>query len=330
MKPSLRPILILGPTAGRKSEAAVQLAERVATIDGQPGGIISADSMQIYRRMNAGTAKPSLALRQRAAHHLIDIVEPTERFTVAHWLERADALIEAWRARGIRPIIVGGTNLYIRALLEGLFAGPPADAAFRELLQTCDSRELHVRLTRVDPVAAARMAINDRRRIIRALEVHHLTGRPISDWQEQWRDESEQTYRHDPILIGLHWSAEQINPRINLRVKAMFYPQQVDPDLAREVCPDGCSLPEEVRELQAAGLLGPQAREALGYKQVLAHLAGQCSLEEAFEQTKIQTRRFARQQRTWLRRFRGVHWLPAAEVPVQELIEKILTIILGQ
>jgi len=322
--------VILGPTAGGKSELAVRLAEMVAALDGKPGQIIGADSMQVYRHMDAGTAKPTPEQRQRVVHHLIDIVEPTERFTVADWLARADATVERLQSEGVRPIVVGGTNLYVRAFLEGLFEGPPADPAFRATLEVVPVEELHTRLRACDPAAAQRIAPTDRRRMIRALEVYHLTGRPISQWQEQWHDEptnGASGYRHNPILIGLHWPAEAINPRINLRVKAMFHPEKVDPELAAAVCIGGESLPQEVQRLEAAGLLGPQAREALGYKQVLAALAGGCTMEEAFEQTKIQTRRFARQQRTWLRRFRDVHWLPAAELDAQTLAQKAFEIV---
>ncbi len=340
----MQPIVILGPTAGGKSELAVRLAELVRQIDGRPGEVIGADSMQVYRRMDAGTAKPTPQQRARVPHHLIDIVEPTERFTVADWLSRADALVASLQREGVRPIIVGGTNLYIRAFLEGLFEGPPADPAYRQSLESVPVTELHERLRQADPAAADRIAATDRRRITRALEVLHLTGRPISDWQQQWQEpETERgaegegrgamrgaglpTYRHDPILVGLTWPAEAINPRINLRVKAMFHPDKVDPALAAEVCIGGQSLPEETRQLEAANLLGPQAREALGYKQVLAHLASRCTLEEACEQTKIQTRRFARQQRTWLKRFRGVHWLAAAELDAQAIATKAFSIV---
>ncbi|MFW6059798.1 MAG: tRNA (adenosine(37)-N6)-dimethylallyltransferase MiaA [Phycisphaeraceae bacterium] len=321
---ALRPIVILGPTAGGKSELAVGLAERLP----EGGEVLGADSMQVYRQLDAGTAKPEPALRARVPHHLIDIVEPTERFTVADWVARADALIVELQQRGRRPIVVGGTNLYLKVLLEGMFDAPAQDPAFRASLEQAPTDELHRRLGRVDPAAAERIHANDRKRIVRALEVHHVTGRPISDQQRQWFDQGaegprgqgakEVGYRHDPVLIGLDWPAEAINRRINQRVKRMFFPSREDASDRGDATE---SLPEEVRRLEAAGVLGAQAREALGYKQMLAHLHGRCTLEEAFEQTKIQTRRFARQQRTWLRRFRGVHWLPAAELEEGALVE---------
>lgn len=303
-----RPIVILGPTAGGKSELAVALATR---LDGE---IISADSMQIYRRMDAGTAKPSPALRARVPHHLIDCVEPIDRFTVADWLQQADALITAMQARGRTPIVVGGTNLYIQALLEGLFAGPGHDPRLREQLGQLDSAALHDRLAAVDPAAAGRIHPNDRKKLIRALEVFASTGRPISQQQRQWGGAPRSTpYRHDARLVGLAWPTELVNRRINLRVKAMFDPlkaiEQDGLDPTEVWWPRG--LVEETADLRDRHLLGPQAAQALGYKQVLAHLAGHMTRDEAFEWTKIQTRRFAKRQRTWLKRFAAVTWCDA-------------------
>lgn len=346
-----RPIIILGPTAGGKSALAVELAEAMVDIDGRAGQIISADSMQVYRHMDAGTAKPSAALRHRAVHHMIDCVEPTERFAVSDWLEQAEAIIERLLANHTRPIIVGGTNLYIKALLEGMFDGPPANEAFRRSIAEVNVHELHQQLSTVDPAAAERISCNDRKRITRALEVFEATGTPISDWQKQWEsegvtkrqsDEGEETisdddraasagrYRFNPILIALRWPVEQINSRINLRVKAMFFPEKVDQSLAAETCPNGESLPVETARLESQHLLGMQAREALGYKQVLAAMHGELTMDEDFERTKIQTRRFAKQQRTWLKRFHGVHWLDAGEHEPAALQEGAINLIRSQ
>ncbi len=321
-------IVILGPTAGGKSELAVTLAERFSGGCGAGGQIVSADSMQIYRHLDAGTAKPSAELRRRVPHHLIDIVEPTQRFTVADWLGRARDCIDQIEHQGSTPIVVGGTNLYIKALLAGMFDGPAADAALRARLAAVTVEQLHDRLRKVDPAAAAQVHHNDRKRIVRALEVFELTGKPISQWQQQWQgpsaDGESSSLEHMFRLIGLAWPVEQINRRINLRVKAMFYPQQVDADLAREVCPAGESLPDEVRRLEGAGLLGAQAREALGYKQLLEQLHGRMSLEEAFERTKVLTRRFAKQQRTWLRRFEHVTWFDADQATAEQIAERVV------
>ena len=345
MSPSPRPIVILGPTAGGKSDLAVQLAQRLhanaagpTEVGGHPeltnarpenalgqAVVMGADSMQVYRHLDAGTAKPPRRLRELIRHELIDMVEPTERFTVHDWLGHADRLIETAQASGVTPIVVGGTNLYLKALLEGLFDGPGQDETFRASLSRVADSELHARLEAIDPPAAARIAPADRQRLTRALEVFHLTGRPISELQTQWAEEeaARTAYRHDPVLLGMRWSVDDINPRINLRVKAMFYPDKVDPELAADVCINGESLPDEVRRLVEANRLlpGSQAAEALGYKQVLAALYPDefpeaadrliRNLDDAFERTKILTRRFAKQQRTWLKRFRGVHWIEA-------------------
>ena len=337
-----RVVVLLGPTAGGKSELAVQLAERLG------GVVIGADSMQVYRHLDAGTAKPSAALRARVIHHLVDIVDPTERFTVHDWLTSARAVIDDALAGGVTPVVVGGTNLYMKALFEGLFDGPGRDDAFRATLDDVPDAELHARLAAADPDAAARIAPADRQRLTRALEVHHLTGRPISAMQVQWgpgsaKDEVRSATGGDPPApdsfqfalrtshfalrtFRLIWPVDAINARINLRVKAMFHPEKVDPDLAAEVCSNGESLPDEVLRLVAEGLLvpGAQACEALGYKQVLAAFHAQrCpgfadfrgdrlirTLGDAFERTKILTRRFAKQQRTWLKRFPDAHPIP--------------------
>jgi tRNA dimethylallyltransferase len=332
-----RPIVLLGPTAGGKSDLAAALAERLG------GEVIGADSMQVYRHLDAGTAKPPPALRQRVPHRLIDIVEPTQRFTVHDWLTRATAEITRVQASGGTPVIVGGTNLYLKALLDGLFDGPGQDPCFRATLDGTETPALHDRLRQIDPDTADRVKPADRQRIVRALEVYALTGQPISALQTQWEDgrcpmsdvrdeNAEERHRtsnigHRPFrLLGLRWSAERINPRINLRVKAMFYPRKVDPALAEEVCLNGESLIEETRRLKDEGRFAPlpssnhpsrtapnQAREALGYKQLLAVIERTDpklrTIDDAYERTKILTRRFAKQQRTWLKRFTGTYWL---------------------
>ncbi len=377
--PAPRVLVILGPTAGGKSALAVSLCERLPAVTGHAGEVVGADSMQVYRHLDAGTAKPTPDERRRVPHHLIDLVEPTERFTVRDWLDHADAAIADIQRRGKHPVVVGGTNLYLKALLEGLMEGPDHDADFRATLADFTPPQLHEKLKAVDPTGAERIQPNDRQRLTRALEVFHLTGRPISELQTQWTDggwrmadggwaernagikETSDTpedastpsrskppflhppsaihhppspgYRHDPVLIGLRWPVEAINPRINLRVKAMFTPGSVEPELAEAVCIGGESLPDEVCRLDDAGLLGPQAREALGYKQTLAALRPEKhpdladarirSLDDAMERTKVLTRRFAKQQRTWLKRFRGVHWI---DMPCDDPAAQALTL----
>jgi len=277
-------ILILGPTAGGKTRLSLELAQRL-----EPGGgeCICADSMQVYRGMNIGTAKPTAQEQAIAPHHLIDLVDPAdESFTVDRWLDLAERAIAGIRARGRWPIVVGGTNLYIKALLEGLFEGPQPDAGLRASLEDQSTESLRARLEKIDPAAAARIHPNDRRRTIRAIEVHELTGRPISAHQEQW---DRGRMREDCFIVGLDYPVETINRRINARVRQMMA--------------DGFA--EEVRALAARGPVGRQAREALGYEQILRVLDGTMPLEEAVEEIKIRTRRFAKQQRTWLKRFRA-------------------------
>jgi tRNA dimethylallyltransferase len=287
--------VIVGPTAGGKSDLAVEVALGLIG-SGRAAEIVTADAFQIYRGMDIGTAKPTPEERRGVVHHLLDCVDPGESFTVSDWLGEANRIIGALKARGAVPIVVGGTHLYIKALLDGLFEGPEPDPALREELRTLSPAVRRAELERVDPAAAARIHPNDERRTLRALEVFRQTGRPISEHQSQW----DRTPRQDCVLVGLDWPSEQLNPRINARVKAM---------LER-------GLLEEVRLLRPR--LTGQAREALGYKQLLAFLEGGGTLEEAVEEIKIETRRFAKNQRTWLRRLRstpGSVWIDAATTP---------------
>ena len=304
-------LLILGPTAGGKTRLAIDIAK---SLSGGAGEIISADSMQVYRGMDIGTAKPPAQEREGIPHHLIDLVEPDDdSFSVDRWLELADQAIRDIRLRGNTPIIVGGTNLYVRAFLEGLMEGPEPDPELRAQLNQLELAELRAQLEQCDPASAQRIHPNDRKRTVRALEVFHQTGKPLSELQTQWSAGPLAPVRKDTIIIGLDYPVDVINRRINARVAAMM----------------AAGFLQEVRQLHSAGRLGRNAREALGYKQLIDHLESRCSLEEAVEQIKIRTRRYAKQQRTWLRRFRhqpGVpsFWLPAAELSAQELAGQAL------
>jgi tRNA dimethylallyltransferase len=294
--------VIIGPTAGGKSDLAVEVALRLG--GGAPGAaeIITADSVQIYRGMDIGSAKPSAAERRGIPHHLIDIAEPTEPFTVSDWLAGAERALADIRARGRTPVLAGGTHLYIKAFLDGLFEGPEPDPSLRDRLRARGLPALRGELERVDPAAAARIHPNDERRTIRALEVYHQTGTPISTHQSQW--DAGRT-RRDCVVIGLDWPAEALNRRINARVRSMM----------------DAGLLDEVRALHGAGRLGAQAREALGYKQLLGHLEGRATLDDAIEQIKIETRRFAKHQRTWMRRLRttpGALWIDAGSTPASQ------------
>lgn len=294
------PILVLvGPTAGGKTRLAIELARALP----QGGECISADSMQVYRGMDIGTAKPTLEERCGVPHHLLDLVgHDEEGFTVEIWLARAEAAIAEIRARGRVPIVVGGTNLYVRALLEGLFEGPEPDPRLRAELEATSTDELRAELERVDPDAAARIHREDRRRTVRAIEVFRLSGRPISALQTQWSSDPRAAGRPDARVVGLEWPVEAINRRINDRVRAMM----------------AAGFLDEVRSLLARAPFGRQSREAVGYEELSAHLAGRLPLDDAVEAIKIRSRRYAKQQRTWLRRFRprpGSLWLDAGSEP---------------
>ena len=282
--------IIIGPTAAGKTALAVEVALECDRRGLGTGEIISADAFQVYRGMDIGTGKATEAERRGVVHHLIDLIEPDtpEPFTARRWLTMCEQTIEQIRTRGHVPIVVGGTHLYIKALVDGMFIGPGADEELRRNLEAMDPSTRREELERIDPASASRIHPNDTRRTVRALEVHRLTGVPISEHQSQWDHQP----REDCVVIGLQWDAEAINGRINRRVREM-----VDRGLV-----------QEVRRLSPR--LGPQARQALGYKQILEHLEGTGTLEQAIERTKIATRRYAKNQRTWLRRLRaGAPWL---------------------
>jgi tRNA dimethylallyltransferase len=288
----LRLNFIVGCTASGKSSLGVELARRLG------GEIISIDSMKVYRGMDIGTAKPSAAVRAEVPHHLIDVVEPWEDFSVAQYVARADEAIKEIHARGNSIFVVGGTPLYIKALSEGLFEGPGADPPTRERLQALAQAEgtpaLHERLQQADPIAAGRIHRNDLRRLVRALEVYELTGRPISALQEQWDRERP---RYDCRFIGLRWSKEDLHLRIKERVLRMI----------------DRGLVEEVKSLLALDRpLSTAARQAVGYAEVIDHLQGGSDLGPAVEAIKINTRQLAKAQRTWFKRFRAIEWIDLA------------------
>jgi tRNA dimethylallyltransferase len=288
-------LVILGPTASGKSALAHALAKQ---IDGE---ILSVDSMQVYRSMDVGTAKPTSAERAAVQHHLLDLVEPTESFTVARFVELADAII----ANATRPLIAtGGTPLYYKALFEGLFNGPQADASVRDRLSAMSNEQLHQRLTRVDPAAALRIHLNDSRRMIRALEVFELTGKPISSFQTDW---DARTQRYPTVFFGLSWEKESLNRRINLRVKEMIAAGWVDETRAL---------------LEKYGQLSMTAAEATGYRDLIDYVTGKIGLSDAIEQIKISTRQLARRQMKWFRRFPNVRWM-SGDRPIAENIAEI-------
>jgi len=279
-------LVILGPTASGKSALAYALAQQIKA------EILSVDSMQVYRGMDIGTAKPTAAERAGVVHHLIDLAGPDELFTVARFVGAADAVIADAAARGVTLIATGGTPLYYKALFEGLFDGPPADSNLRASLATLPNEQLHQRLAGIDPAAAARIHLNDTRRIIRALEVFELTGKPITSFQTEW---DTPVLRHAAKFFGLSWERETLNRRINARVKAMMAAGWLD---------------ETRMLLEKYAQLSQTAAEATGYRELIDHLSGRSKLEDAVEQIKISTRQLARKQMKWFKRFGNVRWLP--------------------
>jgi len=301
-------ILILGVTASGKGRLAFNLAEYLGC------EIISIDSMKVYRRMNIGTAKPSEEARRRINYHLIDVVEPSESFSVGRFLELAGAAIDQVKSHNKPVVAVGGTALYIKALLYGLFDGPARDEQIRLRLKQRAQAEglepLYRQLVEIDPLAAQRIHANDLRRIIRALEVYELTGRPISGLQKQW--EIPATSRNWAV-IGLRREKIVENSRINQRVKNMIE----------------AGLVEEVKSLLAEDKpLSMQARCAIGYAEIIDYLSGKTSLDDAVELIKKNSRRFAKSQRTWFKTFREVHWLDISpDEPAEKILERTKTLI---
>jgi tRNA dimethylallyltransferase len=267
--------------------------------------------MKVYRRMDIGTVKPSPQVRAEIPHHLVDVVEPSEEFSVAQYVRNAERAIAAIHARGRPILVVGGTPLYIKALSEGLFEGPGADPEIRERLQRVAERDgapaLHERLKRVDPDAATRIHPNDLRRLVRALEVFELTGKRISSLQEQW--DRERT-RYECAFIGVRRDKEDLSRRINERVRRMM----------------AAGLVDEVKSLLAEDRpLSTAARQALGYAEIITHLAGGPGLAETIELTKINTRQFAKAQRTWFKRFRATEWIDvSADATVTEVADALM------
>jgi len=285
-----RVVCIVGPTASGKTALALELADRLG------GEIVSADSRQIYRGLDVGTAKPTPAERVRIPHHCLDLVDPGESFDVARFRTAAAGAIAAIAARGHVPLVVGGTGLYVRALLRGLCPAPPRAPALRAELEAAVAAEgsaaLHRRLAALDPAAAARVAPRDTVRIVRALEVALATGVPLSRWQAEHRF-AERPY--DALVIGLARPTAELDARIAARANAMV----------------AAGFLDEVSALVARGVVV----DAVGYREMLACVDGRTDVATAVAATVRATRRFAKRQRTWFRREPDVVWHhPEADV----------------
>jgi tRNA dimethylallyltransferase len=275
-------LVLTGPTGSGKSKLALTLAERLGA------EIASMDSMALYRGMDVGAAKPILDDRRRVPHHLLDVLDPWESASVAWWLRQAAACCREITGRGKRVLFVGGTPLYLKALLRGLFDGPPADEDLRRRLteeaERLGAPSLHSRLAAVDAVSAGRLHPNDLRRVIRALEVWQLTGRPLSEWQTQWGERMDGASGR-PVLY-LNPPREELYARIDARVRRMVA--------------DG--LVEEARALrQLPRPLSREASQAVGYKELFDHLDGGIDLEETTVRIQTRSRNLAKRQMTWFR-----------------------------
>ena len=286
--------VMVGPTAVGKTAVALELAA------GPGGEIVNADSMQVYRGLDIGTAKPTPEERARVRHHLVDVADPDEPYDAARYSEAGRAVIARLHQAGVPPLVAGGTGLYIKALLAGLFQQDQGVRKVRPRL----ARELAAqglpalwaRLQSLDPATAARLAPGDTYRIVRALEVVEATGRPLSDWHAA-HDFQDRPY--ETVKLGLELPREELYRRIEARVEAMLaqgWLEEVRHLLER--------YPPEIKPLQA-----------LGYRHLVAHLAGSLSLDEAAELTKIDTRHYAKRQLTWFRADPEVRWFHPQDLP---------------
>jgi tRNA dimethylallyltransferase len=303
-----RPVVpvIVGPTASGKTALSLEVARRV------PAEIVSADSRQVYRRMDIGTAKPGPDEMRRVPHHCIDIADPSETFNAVRFAEAGRDAVSGILSRNRLPVAVGGSGLYLRALVDGLFDGGFRDAGLRSRLNREASESgtaaLYGRLCRTDPEAAARIHPNDLKRIVRALEVAELSGRPISQLQR----EKTRPAVFDTLWFGIRWKREELTRRIDARVDRMME----------------AGFLGEVTALLASGLTAADnAMDSLGYRELTAHLDGRMNLAEAVAEIKMHTRQFAKRQMTWFRPDARIRWFdvrnesdfePFSEIIVRE------------
>jgi len=274
----MQTIFLVGPTAVGKSAVALELARMV------DAELVSADSMQVYRGLDIGTAKPTAAERALVPHHLIDVCEVSEVFDAKQFIERASRAIADIHARGRKALVVGGTGLYVRALRQGLFEGPPRNEELRGRLEKMSAVELFEELERLDPATAKRIDRHNPRRLVRALEVFHETGKPISELQKEWGREVGDAV---PTGFMLNRDRKDLHARIERRID-----QQI-----------AAGWVEEVRRLLEKGLeKNPTAMQAAGYRELAAHVHGELSLTEAVALIKTRTRQLAKRQLTWFRR----------------------------
>jgi tRNA dimethylallyltransferase len=286
MQKPIKLVVIVGPTGAGKTRLAIELAACAG------GEVVSADSQQVYAGMDIGTGKATAVERARVPHHLLDVVRPDEDMTAARFVELADAAIADVAARGRTVVVCGGTGLYVRALLLGLFDGPPASPVLRAELAARPAAELHAELARVDPAAAAKIDPHDAKRTIRALEVYRLTGEPMSAHQAR-HDHHAAAPRYPVQLVGLAPPREQLYAAIDSRVDAMI----------------AAGLEAEVARLRADGYLPPlRSQQAIGYAELHDLHAGRVARERAIELIKRNSRHYARRQLAWYRNDAAIAW----------------------
>ena len=278
--------MIVGPTGAGKTRLSLQLAERFG------GEVISCDSQQVYIGMDIGTGKVTAEERVRVPHHLLDVVRPDEEMTAARFIELADRAISDVHARGKVPIVCGGTGLYVRALLLGLFEGPPASAEVRRELIAMGAEALHAELARIDPASAARIDRNDEKRMVRALEVYRLTGETMTAHQAR-HDHKTMPRRYEARLVGLAPEREKLYAAIDARVDEMI----------------AAGLEREVSALREAGYLPPlRSQQAIGYSELHEVAAGALERGRAIELIKRNSRHYARRQLSWYRPDQTITW----------------------
>ncbi len=297
-----------GATASGKTGIGLELAELLNA------EIISMDSMTLYCEMDIGTAKPTAEQRQRVPHHLLDVLCPTEDYSLSNYLDATRKKVAEIRGRGCEVLFVGGTPLYLKALLRGIFQGPPADWEFRQQvekeIEQVGLAVLHKRLEQVDPLSAAKLHPNDKRRIIRALEVCRATGQPISHLQTQF---DEGLPADQCKVVVLNWPREILHERINSRVDVMFAEGFVQ---------------EVTGLLERHGSLSRTASQAVGYCEVIAHVRGESDLESTIEAVKARTRQFARRQDTWFRSLSECRSFPLeGELEGQDVAARIVEMV---
>ena len=287
-KPHL--IVIGGATASGKTAAAVRLCEEIS------GEVVSCDSMQIYRGMDVGTAKPTPEERRGIPHHMIDIIDPDESYSASRFKEDAAACVGDILSRGKQPVLCGGTGLYVDALTRPMDFALPSDPALRDELIAVSQREngkrtLHAMLEEIDPESAQRLHPNDVRRVARAIEIYRLTGHTMT---EQMALDRQREGDYDVTFFALDWPRDVLYDRIDRRVDQMM----------------ACGLVGEVKQLLANGLSADStAMQALGYKEIVMALEGKCDMSEAVDEIKLGSRHYAKRQLTWLRRDPAVHWI---------------------